>query len=173
MADGGHHTPLGCGKTAPARHEYRVATLGLDAFELAALAIMRLIFASFADPASHAWLRAARAAETCFEDGDAGARFLDLLRVVREMRMARQTPFRFSNADCACCAGVVTEAERHLMLAMRAARRGDRGTANAQALMLCEGGDTSGLLAALHDLPPAAIRAGPRMAGLHRSARRG
>lgn len=154
MADGGG--PIQCGREGPAHRECRVDSLGLDAFELAALAIMRRFFASFADPASQGWLRASQAAQTCFEHDNPGGRFLDLLRVVQQMRMARRSPFRFSNADCARCSAVLTEAERHLMLAMQAARRGRHGAAAAQALMLCEGGDTAGLMATLGALPSAA-----------------
>lgn len=82
-------------------------SLGLDAFELVALVITRRFFASFANPASQGWIRAAQTAETCFEGDDPGGRLLDLLRVVQEMRMARRSPFRFSNADCARCAAVL------------------------------------------------------------------
>ncbi len=139
-----------------------MADLDLDAFEHAALAIMRCFFSSFADPACQGWLKAARAAETCFAGDEPGARFLSLLRVVQAMRMARRSPFRFSNPDCAGCAAVLTEAERHLMLALRGARRGRLGAARAHALLLCEGGDATGLLAALDALPRALDRAPTR-----------
>ena len=155
MADGGARGPIDCGRPEPGPDESRVGALGLDAFELAALVIMRRFFASFADPASQGWLRAAQTAETCFGGDDPGARFLDLLRVVQAMRMARASPFRFASPDCARCAAILTATERHLMLAMQAARRGRRGAAEAQALMLCEGGDSAALMAALGALPPA------------------
>jgi hypothetical protein len=132
-----------------------VADLGLDGFEQTALAIMRHFFASFAHPACQGWLRAARVAETCFEAHAAGGRLLELLGVVQAMRLARRTPFAFSNPDCACCAMLLTPAERHLMLALQAARRGQRGVATAQALMLCEGAVTADLLDALAALPRA------------------
>lgn len=125
----------GCGRW-PGPDEVTVDRLGLDATEKAALAVMRHLFATFACPGAHGWLRALGLAETVVPDRP-GDFALALVHVVQAMRWARRSPFLFTNPDCPGCAPRLTEPERHRMNALMAVRRGTAG-ARVSTMLLCE-----------------------------------
>ena len=142
-----------CGRRALNAGETPLADLAPDAFEVTLLAIMRHVFGSFANPAGHGWLRAAALAEYRLGQEQPGELFLGVIRVVQGIRCARRSPLVFSNPDCACCAAILTEPERHLMQALMAGRRGHPGIARTHAMLLCEGGDIEPLILAIGALP--------------------
>ena len=153
MAEAGRRRDGLCARTGPGAGECAVAELAPDAYELAALAVMRNLFSSFAAPSGHGWLAAAAEAEQQFRGCQPGERFFELLRLVQAMRRARRSPFQFSNPHCRPCAAVLTEPERHLMLALQAVRRGRLGPARMHAMLLCEGADVSAVIEAMCAVP--------------------
>lgn len=161
MAEAGGRRHSLCARTGPGARECAVADLAPDPYELAALSVMRHLFSSFAAPSGHGWLAAAAEAEQRFRAFQPGERFFELLRVVQAMRRARRSPFQFSNPHCPPCAAVLTEAERHLMLALQAARRGRLGPSRTHAMLLCEGADVSAVVEAMGAVPEAVPDAWP------------
>lgn len=148
------NTPRSCGGR-PARKERYVAEMGYGVDERAILAIARHYFLTFADPASQAWMRAQMLARCTFE-GDHGHKVSDaVLSFVRELRMARNSSFRFSNPDCPGCANILCECERQIMGVIIAVRRNQPSSAHGHALLLCEGNNIDGLLEAADDVASA------------------
>ena len=69
---------------------------------------------------------------------------LGVLAAVRTMRVARVSTFRHSNPACPQCSRILTEHERQFKGAFTVIRN----AASAHAMRLCEGNDTTRVLAA-------------------------
>lgn len=152
--------PRGCDGT-PSDKEQLVAAQGYTTDERAVLAIARHYFLTFAEPGSHAWMRAQMLA-CCSFDAIHGLLIADaVLGCVREMRLARGSSFRFSNPDCPGCARILCECERQLMSLVIAIRHGRPSAAHVNAMMLCEGNDAEGLMEAVESLVEALNAAAP------------
>lgn len=137
----------GCAARPTSRERY-VRDMGYCAQEQVILAIARHYLLTFAEPHRQSWMRANALASAMFKE-DLGPRISNaVLDVVQELRAARGSVFRFSNPDCPGCSAILSEAERQLMGIITAQHRGMESTAHAHALMVCEGNDTSGLIAA-------------------------
>lgn len=141
----------GCGQR-PGQGERRVVEMGFDKTERALLALARLYFLTFSDPATQSWMRASALARCTFGPALGPSIAHALLEAVNELRLARSSGFQFSNPDCPCCAQILCDAERHFMAALSAVRLGRQSAAHGNALLLCEGADTAQLLAALAHL---------------------
>ncbi|NUB44328.1 hypothetical protein GEU84_008035 [Fertoebacter nigrum] len=133
---------------------------GLDGFETGLLALLRHFCASFATPETQGWVLAFRIAVERWGPRDGPATGQALLAVAQAMRLTRRSVFVFSNPLCPGCRAVITPNERHMMRMIHAARRGRAGEARAEAMLLCEGQDTTHLLQAVEALaalfPPSA-----------------
>ncbi|MEL6734315.1 MAG: hypothetical protein AAFO98_00315 [Pseudomonadota bacterium] len=75
-----------------------------------------------------------------------------VLNVMRTMREARKSTFRYNNPGCSCCRKRVSNCERLLLNAFHLTRHGDRSSAQMELLMLCEGHDTRSVLTAMEQL---------------------
>ncbi|MEL6736478.1 MAG: hypothetical protein AAFO98_11520, partial [Pseudomonadota bacterium] len=73
------------------------------------------------------------------------------LDVLNEMRMSRQSSFRFSNPRCECCAAMITQDERYLVQVLQNIRNHKLSAATSTAMLLCEGNDSRGFLQATRD----------------------
>lgn len=132
--------------------ECRVADVGLTDDELSVLTIARYYFAAFADPNSHAWVRALTFARCAFGEARGALIAAAVLDAVQEIRMARRTMFHFSNPECPACASVLCECERHFIGTVMAISRGQQSELHAHTLLLCEGNDSGSLIAAASEL---------------------
>lgn len=139
---------------APGRHgagqrpgERAVADLGLDPFAELTLALARLHFQTFADPASQGWLAALHLATARVGPRAAGALCYDLVALVQALRSARASAFRFNPEPCACCRAWATPEERQLMDLLAALRAGRTGLARTLVQLLCDGRPDEGVLA--------------------------
>jgi len=74
------------------------------------------------------------------------------LNVMRTMREARSSTFRYNNPACPCCRKRVSHCERLLLNALHMTRRGERSSAQMELLMLCEGHETQRVLGAIGEL---------------------
>jgi len=139
-----------CGRE-PGEKECTLVSLGLDRIEAQLLAIARHIFQSFATPGTQGWLNGLGRAEYafCFDGPQLFARVVEVLQAVR---MSRTSCFIFNSPMCPCCANVVTEHERRLILALAAMRRGQIGRVRTELMMLCEGAETGAVIHALMTL---------------------
>ena len=68
---------------------------------------------------------------------------------LRELRTARQISFSYHKHGSLTAESAVTEDERYLVLTLRTIREGRLSEARSNAIMLCAGGDSNGLLSAL------------------------
>jgi len=132
--------------------ESLVSQAGFTENELTVLAIARYYFRSFAEPESQAWIRSLAIARCALGEAHGPQVAVAVLDMVREMRLARRTMFRFSNPECPACANVLCETERHLMRILGAVSRAQKSEAHAHALLLCEGNDPHHLIAAAQEL---------------------
>lgn len=128
------------------RHDLRGAE-SLDPVLHCVLTIARLQFQSFATPESEAWTCALPHAERLFGREIAPQLVCGVQRAVQEMRLARKSVFQFSNPGCRRCAARVSGHERLFLNTLRAMMRDRWQDAEAHAMMLCEGNDTSAFLA--------------------------
>ena len=140
--------------TAPhaAATNRHVAEIGYTAVELDVLTLARHFFRGFSEPGTHGWRDAFRHG-VARQGAEAGPRLaMAVLDAIEAMRLARDGCFRFSNPCCRCCAIHVTRHEETFMSACRAAGQGRWDAVRAHALLLCEGGDASGFVAAVETL---------------------
>lgn len=136
----------------PDEKEAWVVDAGFDHAEQAVLAMSRCFFKGFGEPESQAWLWAIEGAKAHFPKHMASLIAIAVLDAVQEMRRSRVSMFHFNNPCCDGCARILSEHERHLMSAFVSVRQKKQGTARTSAMMLCEGNDVSGFLAALKHL---------------------
>ncbi|MEM8591966.1 MAG: hypothetical protein AAGF13_05515 [Pseudomonadota bacterium] len=136
----------------PHGNERRVAGMGYDKTERSLLVIARFYFLTFSDPSSQGWMRASAAARAAFDEPHASYIAAAVLEAVNELRIARGSAFEFSNPDCPGCSQILCEAERQFMEALTAVRLGRVSAAYASAMLLCEGGNSVPLIAALERL---------------------
>lgn len=97
-----------------------VASMGLDAAELAVLTLQRHFFRSFAEPASQSWIQALTLGEECFPHHPRGEVALLVLTQVQALRQTRREVFRFSNPWCPGCSASLTRDELALVQLLRA-----------------------------------------------------
>lgn len=160
-------------KDEKAKPENLLENIGLDESDKALLHIARRYFLSYANPTYPHWESAFDLAIQLFGADQGPGIAVALLNVVRAMRNARSTTFRFTNPLCPDCAPNISDGERLLFRAIQFIRCGDRSRAQIEALILCEGNDTELTLAAMHRLAETmsvrradAAPATPTLAGL-------
>lgn len=126
--------------------------LSLDDFERGTLTVARHLFQTYAAPESQCWMDAFMAAERAFQPpfGATIAHAISLL--VNELRTARQRTFTFYEAGHAFADTAMTREERYLIQTIQLIRSGAYSGARTQAMLLCDGGDCSGVLAAIERL---------------------
>lgn len=124
----------------------------LDGFERDVLNIARHFFEAFSRPASLAWIDAFRLAEYVFPMPFGATIGHAILIAINAMRTSRQRTFVFERPDSPLGAFTLTDTERYFMRILHDIRRGDRASARAHALFLCEGNDATRVLAAIERL---------------------
>lgn len=141
--------------TPAATSNRNITQIGYSAAELDVLTVARHFFRGFSEPGTHGWrLAFAHAVERRGAEAGPGLA-MAVVDAIEAMRLARDGCFRFSNPCCRCCAIHVTRHEETFMAACRAAGRGRRDAVQAHALLLCEGAETSGFVAAIEALSDA------------------
>jgi len=127
-------------------------TLGLDETEELVLSIIRCYCLAYSQPGRMCWEHALDKATVRFGADKGAAVSFATLGVLRAMRCARKTTFRFNNPFCSGCRNQVSNCERLLLSTLKFARHGDDASAHMQALILCEGFDVQPMLLALKQL---------------------
>lgn len=136
------HLPQDAGMSQLADHEF-------DTFETQVLEIARRFFQAFSDPESEAWIEALRRAEEIFPVPFGATIANAILIALNDMRCSRMNLFSFINPCCPNCAQNITDEERYLLSALHNVRRGRRSLAETECMLLCEGNDTTKLIASL------------------------
>jgi len=124
----------------------------LDDFERNVLTIARHFFEAFAEPSRHSWIDAFGAAERAFPVPFGASIAHAILIAIIAMRVSRRHTFVFERPEGLAAAFTLTDTERYFIKTLHDIRRGDRASARAHALFLCEGNDASSVLAALERL---------------------
>lgn len=129
-----------------------VADCGFEPSEHLMLELMRTFCMSFAEPQTLAWDRALERAE--FELGEArGAQVAcAMARLLRVIRIERQTTFDFINVNCLICCKRIRSTEFTLIQLVRAARTDHADVMKAAALILVQGRSILGLMEAARSL---------------------
>jgi len=138
-------------ETIRPQHDLRGAAT-LDPVLHCVLTIARLQFQSFATPESESWTCALPHADRLFGREVAPGLVCGVQRAVQEMRLARKSVFEFSNPGCRRCAARISGHERLFLNTLRAMMCGRPQDAEAHAMLLCEGNDTSAFLAEVSSL---------------------
>lgn len=136
------HMPRGAGLSP-------LADLKFDTFETQVLEIARHFFQAFSDPESEAWVEALRRAEEMFPVPFGATIANAILITLNDMRSSRVRLFSFISPGCADCCAHITDEERYLLSALHNIRRGQRSLAETDCMLLCEGNDTTKLMASL------------------------
>ncbi|WP_170334737.1 hypothetical protein [Ruegeria arenilitoris] len=126
-----------------------VSSCGFDEFEEHVLHVSRYFFLAFSEPQSEAWIDAFRHAEQVFPVPFGATIANAVLIALNDMRQSRIRAFSYTNPHCVNCAQGITDEERYLILALQSIRRGIRGVAETNCMLLCEGGHNTKLLASL------------------------
>lgn len=125
---------------------------GLDFCECAVLDTVRHFLLSYTKQNYPHWETALELCDQHFGENYGPLTSASVLNVIRALRRSRKTCFRFNNPHCAGCRTKLTDCERLFFRALRFARMGNRPKARMEALILCEGFDTSALLEAMERL---------------------
>lgn len=125
------------------------ACLNMNAFEAAFLDVARHIFETLETPQTQCWMTAFMKAEQVFEPPFGATIAHAIALTVQEISAERLRVFAYYKSGSPVAARALTDEERYLVLALRAMREHQHSTARLNALLICEGGDNSGLLAAL------------------------
>lgn len=124
----------------------------LDAFEIQTLTVARQFFESFARPEGHAWMHAFHIAEQAFPAPFGATIAHAILIAVNEMRVRRKRTFQFERPGSPFAVRSMTDCERYLIAILHHIRRKEWTSARSNALYLCEGNETGGVLAAFERL---------------------
>lgn len=124
----------------------------LEVVDLALLGVARRFFLSYTDPRRPHWESAVDFAINAFGPNHGPLVAVALLNVIRAMRSARKTMFRFNNPHCTQCAATILDNERSLFLGIQHLRQGNMSGAHIEVLILCEGHDTAPTLSAMEVL---------------------
>ncbi|WP_350334913.1 hypothetical protein [Coralliovum pocilloporae] len=134
--------------------DFTVKEARLDEIETNLLKVARIFCTAYADREHPHWEVAFEQACHLFGDTFGPAIGMSVMAVLSRMRTARRTGFHFNNPNCKCCRHKVTDHERHLLRVIQCIRRDDRFSAQAAALLVCEGHNTEALLDAVANLTP-------------------
>jgi hypothetical protein len=126
--------------------------LGMDEFEVTFLSVARHLFANFHAPENHCWMDAFMEAERSFPPPFGATIAHAIAYIVEAMRCTRHSMFSYIRNDDASADLAITREERYLVQVLRAMRSGAHTQARTQAMLLCDGGDTGKLLAAIERL---------------------
>lgn len=150
-----------CCDRAPSPKETSLEEAGYDPTERAILEVSRLFFQTFAVPQSQTWLLALQCAELRFPPDLSAQIGFDILAAVQAMRVSRTSSFCFNNPTCPGCSKIVSEHERQFMGVFRAIRQKRTSVAQTYALLICEGNDTTRLIARMSALVSSACEDDP------------
>lgn len=125
------------------------AAAELDGLETAILQVARSIFETLEDPEKQCWMTAFLDAERAFPPPLGATVAHAIVVAIRAVASERLRNFSYVRATDPEAGGSFTDEERYFLFALRAIRTQDRPAARMNALMLCEGGDSAPLLAAL------------------------
>lgn len=123
--------------------------MALDPFETAFLDVARDFFETFESPQSQCWMTAFWRAEQAFPPPFGATIAHAIVLVVSALGAERTRPFSYFRSDSPLADQSLTSEERYLVAALRSIRQGDRSGALSNALLVCEGGECNGFLAAL------------------------
>lgn len=122
-------------------------TLNLNVDHFAVLSVARSFFNAFATQNDAGWTSPFLRSNWFFPRHTDHLKIVrDVLALVEAVRCSRRAPLTFSNPRCACCASVVTEAERHFIELIRAMSSQSQSQATIHAMLLCEGNDISDVI---------------------------
>ena len=147
------------GGGTPGPRESLLSHSGFDRFETRALDVMRLIFAAESGACPRHGASAQAVAASAFGHDMGPVLLVALSGFIHAMASSRRERFRYSNPYCAGCTRVITRDEAGLLRILHHLRRGHRGHAMIEALMLCEARPVETMMEAAADLaalsPPA------------------
>jgi hypothetical protein len=117
----------------------RTSDIGMDNIELVVLELVRHFCQTYAEPLSHNWELALQRAVQELGPLDGGRLVVSVVELLRAVRVERQTPFAFIDANCKKCADEVLPVELHLIMATRFARQQDPQNLKAESVALIGG----------------------------------
>ncbi|MEM8794609.1 MAG: hypothetical protein AAGE61_03495 [Pseudomonadota bacterium] len=116
-----------------------VDDLGLDDVDKNVLTAMRFFCTSYTHPPSQAWEVAFDETVRAFGHASGPVIAYSIINLLRTLKHARTTVFKFTNPTCPCCREEITDMEMRAIKTIQALRHGDPMAAQTQAMMLCEG----------------------------------
>lgn len=140
-----------CNHRIPGRISTQDA-VGCTPDDSAVIHVARHFFRTFSAPQSQAWMQAFAFADTAFAGREPAVVTLAILKAVQSMGAARRSGFNFAAFDCDICSPKLTEHERQFVSVIMDLRRGRKGCAHVNAMMLCEGNDLTSFLSAMREL---------------------
>lgn len=133
-------------QVANASHE-NAQTVRLDGLEQVMLAVLRYVFAEFSGGRTLVGQRALHAASHVVAPAHAADLLGSMHRLIRALGDARTTQFLYIAAEDANADHFLTPEEKHFLGLLHFARGSDTAAMHTQLLMLCEGGDSTRVLA--------------------------
>lgn len=129
-----------------------VDACGFTPSEHLILELMRTFCMSFAEPKTLAWDRALERAEAELGNERGAQIACAMARLLRVVRIERQTRFDFINANCTICRKRIRSSEFTLIQLVRAARIENATVMKAAALILVQGAPILGMMEAARSL---------------------
>lgn len=129
-----------------------VEECGFTPSEHLILELMRTFCMSFAEPKTLAWDRALERAEAELGAEQGAQVACAMARLLRVVRIERQTTFDFINANCTICRKRIRSSEFTLIQLVRAARTENAAVMKAASLILVQGGPILGMMEAARSL---------------------
>ncbi len=137
-----------CTQADPANLSNLLARQPFDEFEKQVLQIARMFFVTFHVPNSQMWMEAFQFAEHEFPAPFGATLANAILIYVESMRRVRANSFNYHDPHCPGCSQQLTDEERYLISVIHHLRQGEMGQAQLNAMLLCEGRDSSKMLEA-------------------------
>lgn len=117
----------------------QTSDIGMDHIELVVLELVRHFCQTYAEPFSQNWELALHRAAQELGPVDGGRLVISVVELLRAVRIERQTPFAFIDANCKKCADQILPVELHLIMATRFARQQDPKNLKVESVALVGG----------------------------------
>lgn len=128
------------------RDRVLIRDAALNKAERVVLDALRIFCVGYANPDSFAW---EAGFDICLKEFGSlhGPKIgMGIMNVMRSLRLSRKSTFKFTNPACPCCCASLSEHELRLMTLFKTERQSDRTTRQTNAMILCEGANSSALL---------------------------
>lgn len=144
--------PLGRSPQKTKKDRVLIRDAALTRSDCNVLEALRLFCVGYANPDSFAWEAGFDVCLKEFGPAHGPQIGMGIMNVMRSLRLTRRSTFKFTNPACPCCRSSLSEHELQLMILLKTEHHADGVTRQTNAVILCEGADSSNFFETLKQL---------------------